>query len=70
MVTKSMSVDLKPHGILVVAVHPGWVLTTMGGPSAQITTTTSVSGLLNVMEGLSEDSSGSFIKYDGEVVPW
>lgn len=70
MVTKSMSVDLKPHGILVVAVSPGWTLTKMGGPNAEITTTTSVAGLLNVMAGLNEASAGSFIRYNGEIFPW
>jgi len=70
MVTKSMSVDLKQHGILVVALHPGWVLTEMGGPNALIDATTSVSGLLKVMEGLNEESAGSFISFKGEIVPW
>jgi len=70
MITKSMSVDLKLHGILVVALHPGWTLTKMGGPNAKITTTTSVAGLLKVMGGLNEASAGSLIKYDGEIVPW
>jgi len=70
MVTKSMSVDLKPHGILAITLHPGWVATEMGGSNALIDATTSVSGLLKVMEGLNEDSAGSFISFKGEIVPW
>jgi len=50
--------------------HPGWVLTEMGGPDALIDATTSVSGLLKVMEGLKEESAGSFISFKGEIVPW
>lgn len=70
MVTKSMSVDLKPMGILAVSLHPGWVLTEMGGPNALIDAATSVSGLLKVMEGLNDDSVGRFISFKGEIVPW
>ena len=70
MVTRSMSVDLKQHGILAVVLHPGWVLTEVGGAGAQIDATTSVSGLLKVMEGLNEESTGSFISFKGDIVPW
>ena len=70
MVTKSMAVDFKPQGILAVVLHPGWVLTEMGGPKALIDTTTSVNGLLKVIEGLNEDSTGSFISFKGEIIPW
>jgi len=70
MVTKSMSVDLKPMGILAVALHPGWVQTEMGSPNALIDATTSVLGLMKVMEGLNDDSAGGFISFKGEIVPW
>jgi len=70
MMTKSMSVDLKEHGILALVLHPGWVLTEMGGANALIDATTSVSGLLKVMEGLNEDSAGSFISFKGDIIPW
>ena len=70
MMTKSMSVDLKEHGILALVLDPGWVLTDMGGPNARIDVTTSVSGMLNVMERLNKDSVGSFIKYNGDILAW
>ena len=70
MATKSMSVDLKPHGILAAVIDPGWVMTDMGGPDAKIDVTTSVAALLNVMEGLNENSAGTFLNYKGEIAPW
>jgi len=70
MVMKSLSIDLKPLGIAVVTLHPGWVLTDMGGPNALIDKQTSVSGLRQVIQSLSLSNSGQFIGYDGKVVNW
>lgn len=69
-VCKSLAIDLQDHQIKVVALHPGWVKTEMGGPNALIDTPTSVSGMRRVISGLTQEQSGSFISYDGTVVPW
>jgi len=68
--TKSLSVDLASEQIKVVALHPGWVLTDMGGPNALIDTSTSVSGMRKIIDGLKAQQSGDFIAYDGTLVPW
>lgn len=70
MVMKSLSIDLKPYGISVVTLHPGWVQTDMGGSNALISVHTSVSGLRKVIESLSLESTGKFIAYDGKAIPW
>ena len=70
MCVKSMSIDLAPRGITVVAFHPGWVLTEMGGPNAEIDTETSVAGMTGVIEQLSSGDSGKFLEYDGREIPW
>lgn len=67
---KSLSHDLAQDGILVAALHPGWVLTDMGGPNALIDTAQSVTGMRRVIEGLPATSSGGFFAYDGAEIPW
>ena len=70
MVMKSLSIDVKSAGIAVVTLHPGWVLTEMGGSNALINTKTSVTGLRQVIENLNLSNTGKFIAYDGQEIGW
>lgn len=70
IVTKSMAVDLKDRGITVVALHPGWVRTDMGGPQAPLSVKESVTGLRSVLDALGLPDTGRFFGYDGVEVPW
>ena len=67
---KSLSIDLKPYGISVVTLHPGWVQTDMGGPNGLISAQTSVTGLRNVIENLSLKNTGEFTAFDGKNIAW
>ena len=69
-VAKSLSIDLKARGITVICVHPGWVQTDMGGPSAPLTPAESIAGLKRVIEALTPAQSGRFLNYDGAEIPW
>lgn len=69
-VGKSLAHDLRDRGIAVALCHPGWVQTDMGGPDALINTETSITGLRGVMERLTEENSGQFFNYDGNMIPW
>ncbi|MCB1669575.1 MAG: SDR family oxidoreductase [Gammaproteobacteria bacterium] len=69
-VVRSLSFDLASAGLIAAVIHPGWVQTDMGGPSALIDTRTSVGGMISVIDGLDKQASGQFFNYDGKLIPW
>ena len=69
-VVKSLSIDLKPLGISVISLHPGWVRTDMGGPNALISVDESINGLMSVISKTNIKNSGQFLNYDGSEIPW
>lgn len=71
MAGKSLALDLKPRGIAVAILHPGLVSTRMTGFTANgITPEQSVRGLLERIDALSLETSGTFWHANGEVLPW
>lgn len=69
-VTVCLSSDLADDGTRVVALHPGWVRTDMGGSNAPVDAPTSASGLKKVMLGIDTAQNGGFFDYTGESIPW
>ena len=69
-VVKSLSNDLSKQGFTVLALHPGWVKTEMGGPNALLETDTSAQGLFDVIQNSTPENSGQFINFDGSELPW
>lgn len=70
MVGRNLAVDLRPRGVTVVALHPGWVQTRMGGQGAAISVDTAVAGQQTLFDGLTPAHSGRFFNYDGSELPW
>ncbi len=69
-VTVSLCSDLAEDGTRVVALHPGWVRTDMGGDSAPVEAPASASGLKKVMLGIDDAQNGHFFDYSGASIPW
>ena len=70
MATSLLSQALAARGITVVALHPGWVRTDMGGPQAALTPQESVAGLLALLQKVGPDDSGGFFDWQGDPLPW
>ncbi|MEM8721816.1 MAG: SDR family oxidoreductase [Cyanobacteria bacterium P01_G01_bin.39] len=71
MAGKSLAHDLKPKGIAVAILHPGLVKTRMTGfTDSGITPETSVKNLLERIENLNLDNTGTFWHANGEILPW
>ena len=71
MITRSLSIDLKHLNIKVVAIHPGWVKTDLGGKYAPLTTEESIKGVLNIIRNFeSEKHNGQLVDYKGEILPF
>ncbi|XP_050167415.1 C-factor-like isoform X2 [Myiozetetes cayanensis] len=73
MLSKCQSLAYQEHGILCIALHPGWVQTDLGssaGHMPPVTVDDSVKGMLKVLSSLSEKDTGTFVDWEGKVVPW
>ena len=70
MAVKRLAAELAPRGIVVLATHPGWVKTDMGGTSATLAPTDSAHALLNLIEHAKIGDAGKFFAYDGAELPW
>lgn len=62
--------DMTPRGISTVLLHPGWVRTDMGGPSADIGVVASARGMKRIVDNLTPAQSGTFLDYSGKAIPW
>ncbi len=71
MAGKSLAVDLKSKGISVAILHPGLVSTRMTGfTSNGIQPQESVKGLIERIDELTLDNTGTFWHSNGEILPW
>jgi NAD(P)-dependent dehydrogenase (short-subunit alcohol dehydrogenase family) len=69
MLAVNLSTELADDNIAVVAVHPGWVQTDMGGTLAKENVNDSAHGIMNVINNLSLSNTGKFYDFSGEKLP-
>lgn len=69
-VTVSAARDLARKRITVVAQHPGWVRTDMGGPNGELSVEEAAEALRRSFNTLALADSGRFIDIDGADIPW
>jgi NAD(P)-dependent dehydrogenase (short-subunit alcohol dehydrogenase family) len=62
--------DLKPLGVAVFLLHPGFVQTEMTGGRGHIGPDESARGLIARLDALGMDESGTFWHADGSQLPW
>ena len=74
MVAKLIDVELAEKGLLSLIIHPGHVVTDMGGDNAPLTAPESVEGMVRCIEYLEPakdgDANARFIWYDGRSLAW
>lgn len=66
----SLARDLKPRGIAVALLHPGFVQTRMVGFAGDITPRQAAERLAARIDELTLDTSGTFWHSSGEILPW
>ena len=54
----------------LLALHPGWVRTDMGGDEAPLTVEQSVTGLVEVVEAAAGRNECRFVDHEGNTLPW
>lgn len=69
MVGKCLALDLKSRGVAVALLHPGMVATDMTGKRG-VTPEHAAKGLIQRMDDLDINTSGSFWHAEGERLPW
>lgn len=67
---KSLSIDLRPRGISVVLLHPGYVATDMVGGTGDVSPDEAAGQLVERLDALTLERSGRFFHANGTELPW
>ena len=70
MAWNSLALEAKPRGVACVLFSPGWVKTDMGGAGAEITPQESVGDMRALIERLTIENTGTFLRRNGSELPW
>ena len=70
MIARSIAFELHDDRILSIVVHPGWVRTEMGGPSAPTTASEAARAILAQIDAAKLSDSGEFLDTKGARCAW
>ena len=70
MVVKCLANELQNDEVTVLAIHPGWVKTDMGGKDAPVTPEESAKGIYNILTKADKSTTGKFLDFQGNELPW
>ena len=70
LLTRALAFDLKPQGIIVAAVCPGWARTEMSEGEGPLSPPESAAEMVQVIDGLVESDAGCCYLWSGEKHPW
>jgi NAD(P)-dependent dehydrogenase (short-subunit alcohol dehydrogenase family) len=70
METRILDLHLRKEGFTILAIHPGWVRTDMGGSDADISAEESAAGIFEQATRSRSGEDPFFIDYSGKTMAW
>ncbi|MBK8979035.1 MAG: SDR family oxidoreductase [Planctomycetes bacterium] len=70
MMVRNLGHEAAERGVVTFAIHPGWVRTDMGGPSAPLSIDESIASMVETIAQVGPERNGAFVDRDGEPLPW
>ena len=70
MAWSCLALEAQGRSVTAVVLSPGWVKTRMGGSGAEISAEESVADMRALIDGLTIEDSGRFLRRNGSELPW
>jgi len=70
MMSRVLAHEVRPLGITVLLIHPGWVRTQMGGKEAPVLPEESAQGIIRLLNQATLKDSGRFFDWQGKELSW